>query len=200
MSQQRMEEILGTALDLFSRYGFHGTSMRDIGEAVGLDKSSLYNYLESKEELLRKLLTGHLDRYFGGGFKALEDLSDPREAIGRLVDHVVDMGLTDWRYTVLFVREQASLPADLNQAISQRNNELRERIHQAIEAGVDVGQFRRDADKEFTALAILGLGYSIHSWAANDPNVELERLQVAYRELILRGLSGAMPDAPRVRH
>ena len=45
------EKILDTALELFSRRGFDGVSVRDIARAVGIRESSLYNHFESKRAI-----------------------------------------------------------------------------------------------------------------------------------------------------
>ena len=42
------EKILETALDLFSRHGYGGVSVRDIAGTVGIRESSLYNHFENK--------------------------------------------------------------------------------------------------------------------------------------------------------
>ena len=49
------EEILDVALDLFAGQGFHGTSIREIAEGVGIRKSSIYNHFKSKEDILEQL-------------------------------------------------------------------------------------------------------------------------------------------------
>ncbi len=53
------EEALETALHLFWRKGYEGTSMSDLTEAIGVNRPSLYAAFGSKEELFRKVL----DRY-----------------------------------------------------------------------------------------------------------------------------------------
>ena len=45
------EKILDTALELFSRHGYDGASVRDIARAVGIRASSLYNHFPSKRAL-----------------------------------------------------------------------------------------------------------------------------------------------------
>lgn len=45
------EKILDTALELFSRHGYDGVSVRDIARAVGIRESSLYNHFPSKRAL-----------------------------------------------------------------------------------------------------------------------------------------------------
>lgn len=50
------KEIFKTALDLFSRNGFAGTSIRMIAREVGIRESSIYNHFKSKEEILQSLI------------------------------------------------------------------------------------------------------------------------------------------------
>ena len=45
------EKIVETALELFSRQGYDGVSVRDIARAVGIRESSLYNHFENKRAI-----------------------------------------------------------------------------------------------------------------------------------------------------
>src|SRR5215212_6267334 len=51
-TRHRSEQVYAAALRLFREKGYHGTSMQDIAEAVGLYKGSLYHYIGGKEDLL----------------------------------------------------------------------------------------------------------------------------------------------------
>ncbi len=53
---ERRHQLLGVALDVFSRRGFHDTSMRDVAVAAGVTKPVLYQHFESKQELYLELL------------------------------------------------------------------------------------------------------------------------------------------------
>ncbi len=46
------DRILEIAIDLFSRNGFNGVSIRDIAREVGIKESSIYNHYRSKDEIL----------------------------------------------------------------------------------------------------------------------------------------------------
>src|SRR5262245_18883410 len=48
----RREELVATATRLFAERGYHGTSMADLAEALGVQKASLYSLTESKQALL----------------------------------------------------------------------------------------------------------------------------------------------------
>src|SRR5512147_3050282 len=55
------EDILEAAAQVFRQKGFHGASLRDIAEAVNLQKASLYHHVSSKQEILLALLDRALE-------------------------------------------------------------------------------------------------------------------------------------------
>ena len=50
------ERIFEAAIDLFAQKGFNAASMREIAEAVGIKKASLYSHYKSKDEILEKIV------------------------------------------------------------------------------------------------------------------------------------------------
>ncbi len=55
--ENRRAEIFDAAVALFRRYGYDGTSMRDIAQAVGVMPASIYYHFPSKESLLLAAVT-----------------------------------------------------------------------------------------------------------------------------------------------
>lgn len=52
---QRREQILNAALASAARRGFHQTTMREICQEAGLSVGAVYNYFQSKEQILEAL-------------------------------------------------------------------------------------------------------------------------------------------------
>jgi len=59
-SERSRQQILASALKLFSHRGYGATSVRDIAEAARLSKGNVYHHFPDKETIFRALL----DRYF----------------------------------------------------------------------------------------------------------------------------------------
>lgn len=55
-AQERREQILEVALQVFAAAGFHGASMNDVAEAVGVTKPVLYQHFDSKRDLYQALI------------------------------------------------------------------------------------------------------------------------------------------------
>lgn len=56
--EQKMNLIMKTALELFANEGFYPTSISRIATKAGISKGLMYNYFESKEELILAII-GH---------------------------------------------------------------------------------------------------------------------------------------------
>ncbi|MEM9798187.1 MAG: helix-turn-helix domain-containing protein [Pseudomonadota bacterium] len=78
------DEIIDRARDLFWRQGWAGTSMKDLGDVLGLKPGSFYGAFESKEGLF--LLA--LDRYAADGAARLAELEVSLEPLEVLIDHL----------------------------------------------------------------------------------------------------------------
>ena len=50
------QKILQVAIDLFSKKGFSGVSVREIARAVGIKESSIYNHYKNKDDILATIL------------------------------------------------------------------------------------------------------------------------------------------------
>jgi AcrR family transcriptional regulator len=53
---ERRDQILRAALDVFSRRGFYGATIREIASTAGLAEGTIYLYFPSKQEVLRGVI------------------------------------------------------------------------------------------------------------------------------------------------
>lgn len=70
------QEILETALDLFSVLGYEATSVSQIADAVGIRKASLYSHFGSKQEILDALVETVMEQYNRHSIFARADWDD----------------------------------------------------------------------------------------------------------------------------
>ena len=99
MAKDTKERILATALQMFSQNGYAGTNIRELTQALGLVKSSMYKHFESKEAIWNALLDGMID-YYARRFGSAENLPpvpDSLEGLVRLTMGMVDFTVHDER-------------------------------------------------------------------------------------------------------
>jgi TetR/AcrR family transcriptional regulator, cholesterol catabolism regulator len=63
--QDRRALIVSTAAEMFARKGIRSTTVREIGDAVGVLSGSLYHYFSSKDEIVQEILMDFLDTIRG---------------------------------------------------------------------------------------------------------------------------------------
>lgn len=72
LKAERKENIISAALSLFSKEGFHATTIPDIAEKVGMSVGNFYNYFSSKETLAKELIL-YISTYLGDRIKAINE-------------------------------------------------------------------------------------------------------------------------------
>lgn len=96
------QEILDTALDLFSKKGFSAVSIRDICAVVKIKESTIYYHVKNKEAILDELLTEFETRseaLIAKMYSGLSNLSSAENAgedlFSKIIDNYVDNYLAD---------------------------------------------------------------------------------------------------------
>lgn len=87
---QKKELILNVAMELFAENGFHATSMSLIAKKARISKGLAYNYFESKQDILDKIIQSGFDAIYSN------------------LDISKDGSLTDDEF-VFFIRENFKL-------------------------------------------------------------------------------------------
>jgi AcrR family transcriptional regulator len=91
-TQNRREQILTAAAELFAKQGFHGVGIDEIGAAVGISGPALYRHFRSKDSMLGEMLTSISDHLLAGGTnRVAAQVGDPLPALVRFqVDFALD--------------------------------------------------------------------------------------------------------------
>lgn len=77
---QNRERILNAALDIFSRYGYRGSTVAQIAERCDMSKANLLYYYKSKNEIYISVLEHTLEEWLAP-LTALKPDGDPAEQI-----------------------------------------------------------------------------------------------------------------------
>lgn len=79
-----IDRILLNALQLFSDRGYEATSVREICEAAGITKPTLYHFYGSKEGVYRALVEGTFEEFRAGLSRLLEAPGTAEERLRRV--------------------------------------------------------------------------------------------------------------------
>ena len=83
--EQKRENIMNAALQLFSSNGFYVTTIPDIAKKIGMSVGNFYNYFSSKDILAKELII-YIANYLGEQIKAInESPLTTKEKIAKIV-------------------------------------------------------------------------------------------------------------------
>jgi AcrR family transcriptional regulator len=90
-----IDRILFKALELFSERGYDATSVREICEAAGVTKPTLYHFYGSKEGVYRAIVEGALERFRAQMLAALGSEGPLRDRLVAMARTYIDATLRE---------------------------------------------------------------------------------------------------------
>lgn len=109
----RKAEILEQAARLFLERGFKSTSVRDIAAAVGIEASSLYSHIKSKEDILVLLCDACAERYTGVLSKIMATPGQTGiDQLKQILSFHIDNAFQDPTSSTVFSDEWKNLPSE----------------------------------------------------------------------------------------
>ena len=135
----RRAEILSVAARLFAQHGYRGTTIDDLGAALGLTGPALYRHFRNKEALLAEMLLDISERLLAEGRARVASASGPQAALTALLDWHIGFALDEPSLIVVHERELASVPAPqrrevrrLQRAYAEEWTQVLRRIQPAV--------------------------------------------------------------------
>lgn len=109
--------ILDAAARLFHARGYANTTVRILGEEVGLGSGSIFHHFSTKQAVLVEIIDRDTDRLRGHVRRAIAEAADPETRLPRFLRAHLDAVLDDIPHIIpLVFREWPHLPADTQQA------------------------------------------------------------------------------------
>ena len=106
--KKRREQITLAAIKLFSRKGFHKTTLRDLAEEAGISHGNIYDYVGSKENiffLLHEFMIALVDSAL---IESVENITDPIEKLRRMVRSEFNV-MYEWADAILIIYQESHI-------------------------------------------------------------------------------------------
>jgi len=183
----RRTELTRAAARLFAEKGYHGTSVGDLAEALGVQKGSLYSHIESKADLLwevaidgARAFHAALDTVPEDG-PVVERIRAALRAHLRVVAEQIDVA-------TVFVREWRYLQGERRDAFVAERRRYEERFRALFREGRELGQLRTDLDDGTAALLALSAANWAYTWLR--PGADTDGLADRFTALLVDGMRG----------
>jgi len=184
---KRKREILNAAAVLFRYKGYAATSMRDLAEQVGLEVSSLYSHIKSKEEILTTLCFHCGNLYSDGLQQILEMDVDVLQKIDAIMDLHINIAIDHPSSITVFNDEWKHLSQNELEQFLQVRKRYEKGIKSILQEGIDAKIFK-DYPLDILMNTILSAMRWIHYSNHNYDPVERSAVQNTVKNLIRGGI------------
>lgn len=185
----RRQEIFSIATRLFYEKGYTQTSTKDIADAAGILKGSLYAHVDSKEDILLAVVEDIHTR-FDANLKAVDELDVPPydRLLAFLTGHL-QVALSALEYHIIYSRDWRSLSPHRYQTIRDRRDTYQSRLADLLAAAQVAGRVRDDVDPRLLAITALTMLNSVHMWFKPGRGYDGADVRDAYLGVVLHGIT-----------
>ncbi len=183
----REGELLRVATHLFREKGYHNTSMQDLASALDIQKASLYHYIESKEELLFRILD-YGSRLLRDRVEEVRatDLPPAEKLRLALENHAISIMENIDLFSV-FLNEYRNLSPPRRQQILEVRRQYEQAMMEILEEGIASGDFR-SVDVKMAVKGLLGMLNWTHQWFSPDGPLPPHMIAATLVDLALYGV------------
>jgi TetR/AcrR family transcriptional regulator, cholesterol catabolism regulator len=183
----RRQELSREAARLFAERGFHGTSMGDLAEALGVRKGSLYSLTGSKQELLFETMREGA-RAFHAALDAIPDDAPAAERVRLALRGHLRVVAEQLDVATVFTREWRYLEGEHREEIVAERRRYEERWRALFREGVESGDLRTDLDSAAATLLVLSAANWAYTWLL--PGRDTGELADRFTAILLDGIRG----------
>jgi len=196
-SSPRRAELVTAAARLFSERGYHGTSMKHLGDELGLLKGSLYAHIGSKQELLHEVVEEGARRFLERGRAALDMDGGAAERLEAFLVGHIETATEHLDAATVFLNEWRYLNDELRADVQGQRDTYEGFVRMIIADGIHAGEFRDDADVDMAARLVLSAGNWVYAWYRVGGSMSSTEIGRRYTELLVRGLITEEEDQKR---
>lgn len=144
IQETNRKTILDAALEVFSAYGFRGSTLDQIAAKAGMSKPNLLYYFRRKQDIYVQVLEDQLETWLDP-FNAIDANADPIEELRRYVTLKIEMSFAKPEGSRLFLNEilhgapaiKSFLETTLRRAVNEKAKVIRKWVDEGKLAPVD---------------------------------------------------------------
>lgn len=185
--ESRKEEIIRVATKLFKEKGYSAVTMRDIAKSMGIKAASLYNHINSKQDILKTIIISLAEQFTAG---MLEIKSSGESCVNKLKAiiklHVTlssqnIYGMSSLNNDWMHLEEQMPYYIKLR-------SEYEDDFKNILEQGIGKGELI-DVKPDVMMFSILTTLRSLYLWIPKKEDIDLHDLTENLSQILLDGIN-----------
>ena len=189
-------------MKLFLANGFVGTSVKDLTDAVGIARGTLYWHFSSKDQILDEIFNRYSEQFVDGAIKAMKRCEgDFVTRFHALYRFITEFARDNRELLLVFdtlLGEISRNGTDAANKMKEIRSRLRISIGELLRTGQKEGAVAGDIDTDLHAHIIIATFTGmLLEWFLYEESLDAVAYSRAFRQAILSGLPGERGDGGR---
>jgi TetR/AcrR family transcriptional regulator, cholesterol catabolism regulator len=184
----RKEHIRTVAMQLFRRYGYMATSMRNLAGEIGIEPASLYSHIKGKEEILQEICFMLADLFFEAQKNIIHnDYLNVEEKLRQAIKAHIEVITKNIDASAVFFHDWRHLGDESIKKFRVLRRDYEDLFRSIIRQGSSEGIFRKINEK-FMVLTIFSAMNWTYEWYTPGMDMNFETIGNNLADVLIKGL------------
>ncbi len=185
--KERKIEIVKAASKLFKERGFSAVTMRDLAQEMGIKAASLYNHIQSKDEIL-SLVVMKVAKEFDDAMNSIVVMqATPSEKLKRIIETHVAISIRNEDAMASVNNDWMHLSAPDIEDFMKMRTDYEGNVRRTIQEGIEKGEIRPQ-DPEMMLFSLLSTLNTLYLWYAKREVKDIDQLTQEMTQILLKGV------------
>jgi AcrR family transcriptional regulator len=196
---ETLRNLRSAAIQLLAERSYEGMNLRLLASKLRLQAGSLYNYIESKQQLLFWLMKNSTEKLLREFDTTISGIGYPGQQMLKFVAFHVSYQVANRKEASVLMTEMRSLTAQNHRAVIELQRLYTDKVQGIVERGAAAGKFSLE-DSRIATFALLQMLNSVARWYSPRGRLTVDELIGVYTDLAFAMLGAKRPAsvAPRV--
>lgn len=185
-TNKRKKQILNTAAKLFKKRGYSAVTMRDLADAINIKAASLYNHIESKQEILSTIIIDIAEAFTSGMEKIKNESQSSIEKLKKIIELHIDLTVQNPDAMACLNNDWMHLEENLPYFVKMRED-YEENFRSIINEGIAQGEIA-PLDTEIMLFSMLSTLRTLYIWYTKKGGVDAHTLKNDMPDTLIKGI------------
>lgn len=185
-TETRKDEIVKTAAKLFKKRGYSAVTMRDIAKTMGIKAASLYNHIQSKQDILKSIIISLAEEFTTGMELIKASNTNSLEKLHQIVVLHVHITSRNTYQMAALNNDWMHLEDQLEYYLSLRQNYEDDFIN-IIQSGINAKEIV-NSNPEIIMFSMLSTLRSLYLWIPKKEDLDHNELADNLSNVLIKGI------------
>ncbi|MDH7447697.1 TetR/AcrR family transcriptional regulator [Aquimarina sp. 2201CG14-23] len=185
--ESRKQEIINAASILFKEKGYSAVTMRDLATAMGIKAASLYNHIQSKQEILSTIIIDLAEEFTTGMNQIVNSDKSATEKLENIIGLHIDVTLRNSDGLASLNNDWMHLEEENLLYFERMRQDYEDSFRKIVKEGVDTNEIKSN-NIEIVVFSTLSTLRTLYLWYPKQKNIDADILKKDMILVLLKGV------------